>query len=130
MYTVNFFFSDTVRTPSCYILHYIFFYSISHSPFRIISFISLVYVQNPTLPSQLYLQLHFLMQCFGWTDLRAFVTEYTLRSSLSLAGFLIDLHIHWADTSCVLNIYLFIYSVLADAKPDIIFRNLSNFLVF
>lgn len=34
------------------------------------------------------------------------------------------------STSCVLNIYLFIYSVLADAKSDIIFRNLSNFLVF
>ena len=34
------------------------------------------------------------------------------------------------STSCVLNIYLFIYSVLADTKSDIIFRNLSNFLVF
>ena len=34
------------------------------------------------------------------------------------------------STSCVLNIYLFIYSVLADAKSDIIFRNLANYLNF
>ena len=34
------------------------------------------------------------------------------------------------STSCILNIYLFIYSVLADAKPDIIFRNLANYLNF
>ena len=38
------------------------------------------------------------MQCFGRTNLRTFITEYALRSSLSFAGFLIDLHIHWADT--------------------------------
>ena len=50
------------------------------------------------------------MQCFGWTDLRAFVTEYTLRSSLSLAGFLINLHIHWAGTQTfpTMNTFAFI----------------------
>ena len=34
------------------------------------------------------------------------------------------------STSCILNIYLFIYSVLADVKSDIIFRNLANYLDF
>ena len=34
------------------------------------------------------------------------------------------------STSCILNIYLFIYSVLADAKSDIIFRNLANYFNF
>ena len=33
-------------------------------------------------------------------------------------------------TSCILNIYLFIYSVLADAKSDTIFRNLANYFNF
>ena len=37
------------------------------------------------------------MQCFGRTDLRTFITEYALRSSLSFAGFLIDLYVHGAD---------------------------------
>lgn len=34
------------------------------------------------------------------------------------------------STSCILNIYLFIYSVLADVKSDIIFRNLANYFNF
>ena len=73
-------------------------------------FYFLVYVQNSTLPLHLYLQLHFLMQCLGRTDLRTFITEYALRSSLSFAGFLIDLHIHWADTQTfsTMNTFAFI----------------------
>ena len=50
------------------------------------------------------------MQCFGRTDLRTFITEYALRPSLSFAGFLIDLHIHWADTQTfsTMNTFAFI----------------------
>ena len=54
---------------------------------------------------------------------------FTSRSSHISAAFKNNLFCI-ISTSCVLNIYLFIYSVLADTKSDIIFRNLSNFLVF
>ena len=54
---------------------------------------------------------------------------FTSRSSHISAAFKNNLFCI-ISTSCVLNIYLFIYSVLANAKSDIIFRNLSNFLVF
>ena len=54
---------------------------------------------------------------------------FTSRSSHISAAFKNNLFCI-ISTSCILNIYLFIYSVLADAKSDIIFRNLSNFLCF
>ena len=37
------------------------------------------------------------MQCFGWTDLCAFVTEDALRSVFPFAGFFVDLHVHGTD---------------------------------
>lgn len=40
------------------------------------------------------------------------------------------IHHRMSVLSSILNIYLFIYSVLADAKSDIIFRNLANYFNF
>ena len=37
------------------------------------------------------------MQCFCWADHCTFVAEDALRSIFSIAGFLVDLHVHGTD---------------------------------
>ena len=63
-----------------------------------------------------------LMQCFCRAGFRAFITEDTFRSSLSLAGFLIDLHIHGANAQTFSTVDTFAFIAVNTQERKIAHR--------